>query len=295
MFLQIAQGLQVVALVLADPAFVDFVNGDGIEVVQFFAAVPDGRDKIGALEQVEVLGYGLTCHVEVRAQVGQRLPAALVEHIEQFAAAGIGQGFKHVIHDAGNIGNQTVACQRRMKNCRKMSFQCPGWAAPFVIALKRHTGRLPVPSTQAIPTIMNTNLDPPPHVDGYLLLFRNTEWGRGDYSAEEIQQIMDGVTAWFERLQREGKWGGGHPLMERAKLVSGEGGRSVTDGPFPEAKEAISGYVVLNVNSMEEAVAVARANPMLKYGLTTEVREIASDCPSMYRARQKLAAAAQPA
>jgi hypothetical protein len=139
---------------------------------------------------------------------------------------------------------------------------------------------------------MNADLDTPPHADGYLLLFRGTPWDRRDYSAEEIQRIMDGVTAWFEKLQREGKWGGGRPLMERATLVSGEGGRSVTDGPFPEAKEAIGGYVLLNVNSMEEAVAVARSNPMLKYGLTTEVREIASDCPTMYRMRQKLACAA---
>jgi hypothetical protein len=138
---------------------------------------------------------------------------------------------------------------------------------------------------------MNADFDTPPHADGYLLLFRDTQWDRGEYSPEEIQQIMDGVTAWFEKLQREGKWGGGHPLMERAVLVSGEGGRSVTDGPFPETKEAIGGYIALNVDSLEEAVAVARTNPMLKYGLTTEVREIASDCPSMYRVRQRLAQA----
>ena len=141
---------------------------------------------------------------------------------------------------------------------------------------------------------MNTDLNTPPHADGYMLLFRGTPWDRRDYSAVEIQQIMDDVTTWFEKLEREGKWGGGRPLMERAKLVSGEGGRSVTDGPFPEAKEAIGGYVVLNVNSMEEAVAVARSNPMLNYGLATEVREIASACPTLYRVRQKLTAAAQP-
>lgn len=138
---------------------------------------------------------------------------------------------------------------------------------------------------------MSVDLVNPPQVSGYLLLFRNTQWYDRDYSNEQLQEIMDSVTAWFARLENEGKFVGGQPLMDRVALVSGENGRSVTDGPFAEAKEAIGGYVVLNVNSMEEAVEVARSNPMLKYGLTTEVREIASSCPGMYRAHQKLAEA----
>jgi len=137
---------------------------------------------------------------------------------------------------------------------------------------------------------MNNELEAP-HVDGYLLLFRGNPWGSEDFSAEQLQQIMNGVMGWFDKLQGEGKLVGGHPLMDRATVVSGEGGRSVTDGPFAEAKEAVGGFVSLNVKSMEEAVAIARSNPMLKYGLITEVREIASDCPHFYRARQKLAAA----
>ena len=131
----------------------------------------------------------------------------------------------------------------------------------------------------------------PPEVTGYLLLFRNTQWYNTEYPAEELQRIMDSVTAWFGRLEKEGKFGGGQPLMERAVVISGENGRSVTDGPFAEAKEAIGGYIVLNVDSMEEAVEIARTNPMLNYGLTTEVREIASTCPTIFRARQKLAEA----
>ena len=139
---------------------------------------------------------------------------------------------------------------------------------------------------------MSTDLNAPPHVEGYLLLFRGNPWGSEDFSTERLQQIMDGVMGWFEKLQGEGKLVSGHPLMDRAKVVSGEGGRSVTDGPFAEAKEAVGGFVSLNVKSMEEAVAIARSNPMLKYGLITEVREIASDCPHFYRARQRLAGAA---
>jgi hypothetical protein len=41
--------------------------------------------------------------------------------------------------------------------------------------------------------------------------------------------------------------------------VKSEGGKfSVTDGPFAESKELIDGFAVVNVQSKEEAIAVAR-------------------------------------
>ena len=138
---------------------------------------------------------------------------------------------------------------------------------------------------------MSLDFDNPPQTTGYLLLFRNTNSYDDIRSAEELQQIMDGVTAWFGRLESEGKLTGAQPLTERTVTISGENGRSVTDGPFAEAKEAIGGYAMLNVDSMEEAVAIARTNPMLKYGLVTEVRELTTCCPTMQRTRQRLAEA----
>jgi len=37
------------------------------------------------------------------------------------------------------------------------------------------------------------------------------------------------------------------------------------------------------VTSFEEAVAIAKSNPMHDYGLTTEVRPTASSCPHLHR------------
>jgi tRNA A-37 threonylcarbamoyl transferase component Bud32 len=47
-----------------------------------------------------VFGHGLTSHVEVFAQLAERLPVAPVKLIEQLAAASVGQGFEHCIHHA---------------------------------------------------------------------------------------------------------------------------------------------------------------------------------------------------
>jgi hypothetical protein len=58
-----------------------------------------------------------------------------------------------------------------------------------------------------------------------------------------------------------------------------------------EAKEAIGGYVLLSVDTQEEAVALAKTNPMHQYGLVTEVRPTASSCPHLFRALHRTAEA----
>jgi hypothetical protein len=139
---------------------------------------------------------------------------------------------------------------------------------------------------------MSLDTTNPPHVTGYLLLFRNTNWAEGGYSDDEVREAMSRVVAWFDGLHASGKVVGAQPLLDEATVISGKGGRTVTDGPFAEAKEAIGGYVLLNVDSREEAIAIARTNPMHDYGLTTEVRPTASTCPKNYQLHQRLAAAA---
>jgi hypothetical protein len=53
------------------------------------------------------------------------------------------------------------------------------------------------------------------------------------------------------------------------------------DGPFVEAKEAVGGYFLLNVGSLEEATGIAKKCPslLLDLGLSIEVRPVAEVCP----------------
>jgi hypothetical protein len=137
---------------------------------------------------------------------------------------------------------------------------------------------------------MSTDLNnPSPEASGYLLLFRGTNWDHTALSTEEMREVMERVTAWFDGLSREGKVAAGQPLLDGARVISGRDGRVVTDGPFPETKEAIGGYLLLTVKSMEEAEAVARSNPLLDYGVSVELRETASSCPVFHRVQQLLA------
>ena len=112
----------------------------------------------------------------------------------------------------------------------------------------------------------------------YLLLFRGTDWHKG-LSPEEIQNVMNQWKNWFESLTQQGKVKGGHPLEPEGKVISGKKGRVVADGPFAEAKEAIGGYFMLQVDTMDEALAIAKQCPGLDYGAIVEVRQIAEVCP----------------
>ena len=116
----------------------------------------------------------------------------------------------------------------------------------------------------------------------YMLLFRGPHWDQG-LSTDELQNAMDNVMAWFEGLNQRGKVKGAQPLGAQGRTISGTNGRFVVDGPFTETKEAVGGYLVLQADSFEEAVEVARTNPALRYGVSVEVRPILAECPIFAR------------
>jgi hypothetical protein len=113
--------------------------------------------------------------------------------------------------------------------------------------------------------------------NGYMLLFRGTEL-RKSLSPEEMQKVSEDWMAWFKRLTEQGKAVAGNPLEREGKIVSGKE-RVVSDGPFAESKEAIGGYFLLDVATMNEALAIAKECPGLPYGIRVEVRPVAGECP----------------
>jgi len=62
------------------------------------------------------------------------------------------------------------------------------------------------------------------------------------------------------------------PRSDSAKTV--KPGNVVTDGPYTEIKEFISGYIVVRAENIDEAVEMAKGNPIFKIGGNIEVREI---------------------
>ena len=125
---------------------------------------------------------------------------------------------------------------------------------------------------------MNTN-------NQYLLLFSGTEW-YNRLSPAEIQTVIDQSKTWFEDLAASGKAKRGQALAREGAVISGKNPRVIFDGPFPESKEAIGGFMVLEVGSLAEAVAIAKTSPALLHGTTIEVRPLSDQCPLNARAKE---------
>jgi hypothetical protein len=120
-----------------------------------------------------------------------------------------------------------------------------------------------------------------------MLLFRGPHWDKG-LSPEELQQLMGQVMAWFEGLKEQGRVKAGQPLGAESRTVSGKKGQQVVDGPFAESKEAVGGYLLVQADNLDAAVAIAKSNPTLEYGVTIEVRSVLEECPIFQRAKEQL-------
>ena len=122
----------------------------------------------------------------------------------------------------------------------------------------------------------------------YMLLFRGTHWDKS-LSPEELQNVMSQWTVWFDRLTQQGKIKSAHPLVDEGKIVAWKKGQTVADGPFAESKEAIGGYFLLQVSDLDEALEIAKECPVLRYGMTVEVRPVAAMCPHLQKVNKQLA------
>lgn len=114
--------------------------------------------------------------------------------------------------------------------------------------------------------------------------YRITDWPKGAFAAhiEFMKTFARKLSAAGELVSAEGLSG-----PDQAKLVrAGQDGRPVTDGVFPETKEFLAGYWIIDVDGPERAYALAAevsAAPgpdgkPLNMGI--EVRQVMSGPPS---------------
>ena len=92
---------------------------------------------------------------------------------------------------------------------------------------------------------------------------------------EVMQKAFEATDAFNNELQAAGVWVfGGGLERQRASIVATDG--MVTDGPFPETKEVIGGFAVVDVPSREEALTWA-AKIAVACRCAQEVRELLPD------------------
>ena len=106
----------------------------------------------------------------------------------------------------------------------------------------------------------------------FALIFRLKDMADFKPSPEQMQERMN----WLAGIAAQNKLvDKGNTLLPgpgSAKTVGPAG--IVTDGPYTEIKEFISGYIVIKTATIDEAVAIAKENPIFKMGGKIEVREV---------------------
>jgi hypothetical protein len=105
----------------------------------------------------------------------------------------------------------------------------------------------------------------------YVFLYRGGENGR---SPERAQQMMQKWMAWLKDLNQKGHVKDqGQPLERSGKLVKGSQ-KTVTDGPFAEAKDVVGGYTLIHARDLDQAVELSKGCPIFEVEGAVEVRPV---------------------
>ncbi|MEO6455238.1 MAG: YciI family protein [Ginsengibacter sp.] len=97
----------------------------------------------------------------------------------------------------------------------------------------------------------------------FLLILRTEGDVWTSLSPEKLQEHIEHGTAYIGKLMKEGTIKSAQPLDKGSRIVTESNG-IIKDGPFNESKEVIAGYFHIVAKDMDDAVAIAKANPIFK-------------------------------
>jgi len=110
----------------------------------------------------------------------------------------------------------------------------------------------------------------------FLYLYRMADEARQETmgTPERAQQNMQRWMTWMRDLEAKGHLKDrGQPLERTGKVVRGQQ-KTVTDGPYTEAKDLVGGFTLVEARDIDQAVLLSRGCPVLDGGGSVEVRPI---------------------
>lgn len=111
----------------------------------------------------------------------------------------------------------------------------------------------------------------------YMLLIVEPAGQRAERDDAAGREAYATMMAYTQELQSRGVLEASNSLAgtDRAvRLQVREGRRTLIDGPFAESKEMVGGFFLLNVDTREQALALAAECPAAQWA-TVEVRQVA--------------------
>jgi len=110
-------------------------------------------------------------------------------------------------------------------------------------------------------------------MEKFLLLVREDINILKQLGEEGRYKNMRQMMKWVESLAESGNYTIGEPLVLSGKYVRRDD--VLSDGPFIEAKEGISGYIFLQTENIEQAASIAQTCPLvMEDRMILEVRPV---------------------
>ena len=110
-------------------------------------------------------------------------------------------------------------------------------------------------------------------MEKFLLIVREDIRMLNQIGDEGRYRNMRDMMKWVESLGESGNYIGGEPLVLTGRYVSRD--HVLSDGPFIEAKEGISGYLFLQAENIEQAASIAQSCPLvIRDKMVLEVRPV---------------------
>lgn len=92
-------------------------------------------------------------------------------------------------------------------------------------------------------------------------------------SAGEMQAHVTKWYVWSDALIAKGHSLQGQPLADHGRTIRGKD-RIITDAPYAETKDLVTGAMIITAASFDEAVELAHGCPVFELGGSVEVRPV---------------------
>ena len=111
----------------------------------------------------------------------------------------------------------------------------------------------------------------------FLFIFRGGGYASktDTISPTEVEAHLAKWQAWSKDLHAGGQLAGAHPLGHPPAGATLRGrDKTVTDGPYAESKDLVSGILIVEAATLDAATELARGCPIFEFDGSVEVRQV---------------------
>ena len=106
-----------------------------------------------------------------------------------------------------------------------------------------------------------------------MFVFRGGAFVRQGLSPAELQAHLAKWGSWIGQLAQDGYHLGGDAVQNSGRTIRGKG-KAVTDGPYAELKDLVTGNLVVEAENLDAAADLAGHCPIYEFDGSVEVRPI---------------------